>query len=347
MSPRRVPPPSASELNVTPLPAAAVARFADDLRRVLAREHAVAAVERVGRVGVAVSGGPDSVGLLLLAAAAMPGEVVAATVDHRLRPAGADEAATVAALCERLGVPHATLVPAAPIAGSSLQRRAREARYALLTDWAARERVDALLTAHHADDQAETLLMRLNRASGLAGLSAIRAARREQGTLLLRPLLAWRRAELRALVEAAGAPFVDDPSNADPRHDRTRVRAALAATPALDPAALAASAGYLAEAEEVIARLTERLWGDHWHGPDRPLAIGGEPRELRRRLLRRALHAIRAQHAIVRPAFTDSSNIEPLLDALEARCGATHAGVKVEVHEEGWFFRVAPPRRSL
>jgi tRNA(Ile)-lysidine synthase len=331
MSPRRVPPPSASELNVTPLPAAAVARFADDLRRVLAREHAVAAVERVGRVGVAVSGGPDSVGLLLLAAAAMPGEVVAATVDHRLRPAGADEAATVAALCERLGVPHATLVPAAPIAGSSLQRRAREARYALLTDWAARERVDALLTAHHADDQAET----------------IRAARRERGTLLLRPLLAWRRAELRALVEAAGAPFVDDPSNADPRHDRTRVRAALAATPALDPAALAASAGYLAEAEEVIARLTERLWGDHWHGPDRPLAIGGEPRELRRRLLRRALHAIRAQHAIVRPAFTDSSNIESLLDALEARCGATHAGVKVEVHEEGWFFRVAPPRRSL
>ncbi|MBW6532290.1 tRNA lysidine(34) synthetase TilS [Sphingomonas sp. RRHST34] len=331
-------------MSVAPLPAAAVARFIDDLRRGFARAHDVAAVDRVG---VAVSGGPDSVALLLLAAAALPGEVVAATVDHRLRAAGADEAAMVAGLCERLGVPHATLAPATPITGSSLQRRAREARYALLTDWAARQRVDALLTAHHADDQAETLLMRLNRASGLAGLSAIRAARREGGTLLLRPLLAWRRAELRALVEAAGAPFVDDPSNADPRHDRTRVRAALAAMPALDPAALAASVGFLAEAEEAIARLTERLWSELWRGPDRPFAVAGEPRELRRRLLRRALHATRAQHAIGLPAFTDSSNIEPLLDALAARRGATHAGVKVEVHEEGWIFRVAPPRRSL
>lgn len=347
MSPKPAPPPSASELSVAPLPAAAVARFIDDLRRGFARGYGVAAVERVGRVGVAVSGGPDSVALLLLAAAALPGEVVAATVDHRLRPAGAEEAAMVSALCERLGVPHAMLVPAAPIAGSSLQRRAREARYALLIDWAARERVDALLTAHHADDQAETLLMRLNRASGLAGLSAIRAARREGGTLLLRPLLAWRRAELRALVEAAGAPFVDDPSNTDPRHDRTRVRAALAAMPALDPAALAASAGYLAEAEEVIARAAERLWSEHWRGPDRPLAIADEPRELRRRLLRRAIHAIRADRAITRPAFADSSNIEPLLDALEARRGATHAGLKVEVREEGWIFHVAPPRRSL
>ncbi|MBB3694087.1 tRNA lysidine(34) synthetase TilS [Sphingomonas sp. BK580] len=332
---------------MTPLPAAAVARFGDDLRRGLARAHGVAAVERVGRVGVAVSGGPDSVALLLLAAAARPGEVVAATVDHRLRPAGADEAAMVSALCERLRVPHATLVPATPIVGSSLQRRAREARYAALTGWAARERVDALLTAHHADDQAETLLMRLNRASGLTGLSAIRAARREGATLLLRPLLAWRRAELRALVEASGAPFVDDPSNADPRHDRTRVRAALAATPALDPAALAAAAGYLAEAEEVIARQADSLWAARWHGPDRPLAIADEPRELRRRLLRRALHAIRAERAIARPAFTDSSNIEPLLDALEARRGAVHAGIKVEVRAYGWIFHVAPPRRSL
>jgi tRNA(Ile)-lysidine synthase len=330
---------------VAPLPAAAVARFADDLRRGLAR--ADAAVTGAPRLGVAISGGPDSVALLLLAAAAFPGAVVAATVDHRLRPAGAEEAAMVAALCARLGVAHATLVPDAPIAGSSLQRRARAARYALLTDWAARERVDALLTAHHADDQAETLLMRLNRASGLAGLSAIRAARREGGALLLRPLLAWRRAELRALVEAAGARFVDDPSNRDPRHDRTRVRALLAAAPELDPAGLAASAAFLAEAEEVIARLTEQLWIEQWRGPDRPLAVTGQPRELRRRLLRRALHATRARHAIELPAFTDSSNIEPLLDALEARRGATHAGVKVEVHEESWIFRPAPPRRSL
>lgn len=332
---------------MAPLPAAAVARFDADLRRGLARAPGEPLVRAAPRLGVAVSGGPDSMALLLLAATAFPGAVVAATVDHRLRAAAAEEAAMVAALCGQLGVPHATLVPTAPVAGSSLQRRAREARYALLTDWAERERVDALLTAHHADDQAETLLMRLNRASGLAGLSAIRAARRERRTLLLRPLLAWRRAALRALVEEAGAPFVDDPSNDDPRHDRTRVRAALAATPALDPAALAAAATYLAEAEEVIVGLAESLWRERWRGPDRPFAVTDQPRELRRRLLRRALHATRAAHAITRPEFTDSANIEPLLDALEARRGAVHAGVKVEAHDGGWFFCPAPPRRSL
>ena len=96
-----------------------------------------------GRLGVAVSGGPDSVALLLLAAAAVPGAVEAATVDHRLRPESAGEAELVAGLCASLGVPHATLLPSAPIEGS-LQAEARRARYALLEDWR-RERGLALL----------------------------------------------------------------------------------------------------------------------------------------------------------------------------------------------------------
>ena len=282
--------------------------------------------------------------MVALAAAAFPGQVAAATFDHQLRDASAAEARMVADACTALGVPHATLVPAAPISGSSLQMRAREARYAALTAWAGER---PLLTAHHADDQAETLLMRLNRGSGVAGLAGVRAVRWDAATPILRPLLGWRRAELRAIVGTCALPFVDDPANADPRHDRTRIRALLAGTPNLDPVGLARSAAYLAEAEEVLWHMAETLWSLHWHGPDRPFAVADEPRELRRRLVRRAIHATREALGIVLPAFSDSANVEPLLDMLEAGRGAVQGGVAVRATRAGWTFRAAPPRRSV
>lgn len=324
---------------MTPPPDAAVARFRDDVARVAAAAGAADA-----RLSLAVSGGADSMAMLVLAAAAFPGRVTAATFDHRLRAASAAEAAMVADACAVLGVPHATLVPHAPIAGSSIQMRAREARYAALLGWAGE--AGALLTAHHADDQAETLLMRLNRASGSAGLAGIRAWRRENGVAILRPLLAWRRAELRGVAEASGVAFVDDPSNDDLRHDRTRIRALLAATPALDVGALASSAGWLAEAEDVVAQQAERLWEERWGGPSRALDVADEPRELRRRLLRRAIMGTRNALTIVLPTFTDSANVEPLLDALETGRGAVQGGVKVTPTPRGWTFAAAPPRRT-
>ena len=284
--------------------------------------------------------------MLALAAAAFPERVAAATFDHRLRAASADEARMVSVACATLGVPHAVLEPARTIAGASIQAQAREARYAALFDWAQREGCGFLLTAHHADDQAETLLMRLNRASGLSGLAGIRPIRVAGEVTILRPLLGWRRAELRAVVDACGLPFVDDPSNADPRHDRTRVRAVLAATPALDPAALAASAGYLGEAEEVLGWMAETEWTTRWHGPDRPFAIDDLPRELRRRLIRRAVHAARATLGIVLPPLAAAANVEPLLDAMKARRTATLGDLVIVPSEEGWTFRAAPPRRS-
>lgn len=290
---------------------------------------------------LAVSGGPDSMALLALAHAAFPGRVAAATFDHRLRAGSADEAAMVASACAGLGIPHVTLAPQAPINGSSIQARAREARYEALIAWAAGR---FLLTAHHADDQAETLLMRLNRASGLAGLAAIRATRWVEGTPVIRPLLGWRRAELRAIVEASGLPFVDDPSNADPRHDRTAIRALLAAAPMLDPVALAASAAFLSDAEDVVGRAVDIVWSS-WRRDD-PLRVDGHPREVRRRLLRRAILDCRACRAIVAPGFTESSNVEPLLDALESGRAATQGGVKVTPTPSGWIFAAAPPRRS-
>lgn len=347
MSPRRVSPPSASDAVIAPPPDAAVARFRNEVARLVARACDGASPRDDARLALAVSGGADSMAMLALAVAAFPARVVAATVDHGLRADAAAEARMVVRCCATLGVPHETLVPAEPIAGSSIQMRAREARYSVLTRWADRQGALALLTAHHADDQAETLLMRLNRASGLSGVAAIRAYRWEAGTLVLRPLLDWRRAELRAIAQGCALPFVDDPTNADPRHDRTRIRALLAEAPDLDPVALARSAAFLAEAEDMIAHQAAAAWEERWRGPERAFRVEDLPRELRRRLLRRAIHAARAHHAITLPGFTESANVEPLLDALEAGQGAVKGGVQVIPGERGWNFRPAPARRSL
>lgn len=346
MSPPGVPPASASK-RLNPLDPAGVERFARDLHRLFA-EAAGRSLPDDASIALAVSGGADSVAMLLLAAAAFPGRVLAATVDHGLRSEAAEEAALVAELCARLGVSHATLAPIAPIAGSSIQKQARKARYAALTAWAQAAGASAVLTAHHADDQAETLLMRLNRASGVAGLSGIRPARHEDDTLLLRPVLTWRRDDLRRVAEAAGVRWVEDPSNADPRHDRTRFRDLLAGQSLLDPGALARSAAYLGEAEAALDTLTETLRAERWSPGKHLLRAGDLPREIRRRLVRSAIAEARTAHGIVTPEFSDAANIEALLDALAAGKAATQAGVLVAPERDGrWRFTPAPPRRSL
>ncbi len=331
-----------------PLPPAAVARFRADVERLVARGSDGATVTEPVRLALAVSGGADSMAMLRLGAAAFPRRIVAVTFDHRLRPESAEEAAMVGRVCAALGVPHHVLCPSAPITGNSVQMRARDARYAAMGAWARAQDMSFLLTAHHADDQAETLLMRLQRGCGLSGLSAIRAVRLDSFGVVLRPLLGWRRTELRTMAADSATPFVDDPSNDDPRHDRTRARALLAATPGLDPVALAASAGFLAEAEEVLVRHAERIWAERWHGPDHGLSIAAESRDLRRRLVRRALAETRVRLGIMQPAFErDSANVEALLDALEAGRSATQAGIMVRTGPKGWIFSTAPPRRSL
>ncbi|HYJ81999.1 MAG TPA: tRNA lysidine(34) synthetase TilS, partial [Allosphingosinicella sp.] len=194
-------------------------------------------LEAVGRAGagpvaLAVSGGPDSLALLLLAHAARPGRVSVATVDHGLRPESADEAAAVARLCGGIGVAHAILPARVQSEGEGLQAAARKARYAALAAWMDERGLGLLLTAHHCDDQAETLLMRLARGSGVAGLAGVRAIGTVPGSggrlRLGRPLLGWRRSELEAVVAAAGIEPARDPSNSDERFDRVRIRRRLA-----------------------------------------------------------------------------------------------------------------------
>lgn len=207
-----------------------------------------------------MSGGPDSLALLLLAHAALPGEVEAATVDHGLRPEGAEEARMVAQVCARIGVQHAILT--VQVEGGNLQDRARAARYEALAAWLADRGLAALATAHHTDDQAETMLMRLNRGSGLAGLAGVRGKGHVPGSELplLRPLLGWRRAELAGVVETAGLAAVQDPSNHDDRFDRVRMRKKLAKADWLDPDGIARSAALLEQAEDYVESTLDSCW---------------------------------------------------------------------------------------
>lgn len=233
----------------------AAARFAADLAALWPED------EREGRpLGLAVSGGPDSLALMLLAAEALAGRIAVASVDHGLRPEAAAEVALVGQIAQERGIPFTPL--RVDLAPGNVLAEARTARYAALARWAGEAGLGAIATAHHADDQAETLLMRLNRGSGLAGLAGVRPRGRIEGSdvTLLRPLIGWRKAELAAIVAAAGIVPAEDPSNTDPAFDRARIRAGLAGTDWLDPVQLAASAGHIAEGWQALEWYAELDW---------------------------------------------------------------------------------------
>lgn len=181
---------------------------------------------------IAVSGGADSFALLHRAwKAGHP--IVALTVDHGLREGSPAEAQAVRTWCSERNIPHETLVWQGEKPKTGVQAMAREARYRLLIEACYRLRVEHLLTAHNADDQAETVFMRLRRGAGrgLAGMRPQRmvAAGPGEPITLYRPLLHMRRATLRAYAEGHALPFTDDPSNEDETYERVRVRALLAA----------------------------------------------------------------------------------------------------------------------
>lgn len=229
-------------------------RFAADLAALWPED------ERAGPLGLAVSGGADSLALLLLAHEAMPGRIAVCSIDHGLRPEAADEVALVERIAATRDIPFTPIT--VRLAPGNMQAQARAARYAALADWALAAGLGAVATAHHADDQAETLLMRLNRGSGLAGLAGVRARSTIDGSdvTLLRPLLGWRKAELADVVAAAGMIPVEDPSNTNPAFERTRLRRGLAQADWLDPVQIAASAAHLAEGWQALEWYAELDW---------------------------------------------------------------------------------------
>ena len=293
------------------------------------------------RLALAVSGGPDSLALLLLAGAAFPGKVIAATVDHGLRPEAVAEARFVGEICGALGVPHAILTGTMP--GGNLQEGARTLRYALLAEWA-RDRARWIATAHQRDDVAETFLMRARRGAGVGGLAAMRAARPLGGATLVRPLLDWSRSELEAIVVAAGIAPVLDPSNRDPRFDRARTRRLLAESPELPADRLALAARNLRHAEDALAWAAEREWQARSRIETDGVILdpAGLPCELQRRLVERAVKVIDAED--LSPLRGDS--LDRLVATLLSGRTGTIAGVKAEAKRAEWRFSLAPARRS-
>jgi len=213
--------------------------------------------ERPERLGVAVSGGSDSLALLTLLndwrATGGP-ELHAVTVDHGLRPEAAEEARMVARLCEGWTIPHTTLHWSGWTGTGNLPDAARRARYGLMAHWAAETGVPAIAVAHTADDQAETFLMRLARAAGLDGLSAMAPRWQHGGITFLRPVLHATREELRKVLRGRGIGWADDPTNADTAYERVRARQVLEtlAPLGIEAATLAEVAGNLAAARHVI-----------------------------------------------------------------------------------------------
>lgn len=311
------------------------ARFGDALRAVWPEADA----DFAPKLGVAVSGGPDSTALLLLAAEALPGRIEAATIDHGLRPENAREARDVSELCARLDVPHATLP--VTLDPGNVQGAARRARYAALGTWAQERKLGAVATAHHADDQAETLVMRLNRASGVGGLAGVRARGRmpDAPVLLVRPLLAWRRAALMRIVAEAGVAAVEDPSNADDRFDRARLRKVLAQVDWLDIGAVAQSAAHLADADAALSWSADLEYGAR---------VKRDPFGLTYRPMAPRAIALRVMARIVRELDEEARGgaIARLFDALVDGHPGSIGNLVVRPNAGGWSFAKAPVRRT-
>lgn len=214
---------------------------------------------------LAVSGGPDSTALLVLAARwakrLKPApRLLAVTIDHGLRVEAAREAALVKRLARRLGVPHRTVRWRGRKPRTGLQEAARYARYALLAKAAGRAGFAYVVTAHTLDDQAETVLFRMARGSGLLGLAGMAHAsplpfRGARDVFLVRPFLYLPKARLIATLKAAKIPYSEDPTNRDPRFTRPRLRALMPALAreGLDARGLARLALRLRRAEATIA----------------------------------------------------------------------------------------------
>ena len=186
--------------------------------------------EKPKRIGIAVSGGSDSMAMLHLIARIAPQAgwtVHAVTVDHGLRPESASEAQFVHSACAAHGIEHVTLDWHRTQTNGNLQDQAARARYKLMTEWAVANVISHITVGHTADDQAETFIMRLARRSGLDGLAGMRRQWQQDGVCFVRPFLLHERQELRAYLSRNRIEWIDDPSNENDRFDRVKTRKTL------------------------------------------------------------------------------------------------------------------------
>jgi tRNA(Ile)-lysidine synthase len=313
---------------------------------------------------LAVSGGPDSTALLLLAARWVKRlkhapKLIAVTIDHGLRPEAAREAAIVKRLARRLGVPHRTLHWRGRKPRNGLQEAARHARYELLAQIATRARFAHILTAHTLDDQAETVLFRLARGSGLFGLTGMAHAaplplRGVREIFLVRPLLHIPKARLIATLAAERIAYAEDPSNRDPRFTRARLRTLMPALAreGLDARGLARLAVRLRRAESTIqvavqaarSALAPQPWPQHGPIAFATAAFAGLPAEVGLRLLGAAVAHTGNEGPV------ELAKLESLYEALRqarSRLRRTLAGALITLSSDYLTVERAPARRRL
>lgn len=302
---------------------------------------------------VAVSGGGDSVALLLLAhrwAQRHGAQLVALTVDHGLRPEAAQEAAFVAKLCADRDIAHQILKwTQAAKSGGNLSDRAREGRYQLMADACRKAGVKALLTGHTLDDQAETVLMRLARGSGVDGLAAMRPVSHLWGLRVVRPLLSVSRTDLRDYLRSERVSWIEDSTNEDLKYDRVKARAALAhlAPLGITPDRLAGTADMMTLAADVLEAQADALAGQAslWSplgyvevAPDR---LATAHRETALRLLSRVLCAVSGQAYRPRIAAV-TSLLDDMCAHAESFTGRTLHGCQLSVGGTGILIQREP-----
>lgn len=332
-------------------PSGAVAGHALDLAKIFAGLDAAPAVL------LAVSGGSDSMALLHLAvrwSESRGPRLHVATVDHGLRPEAAAEAAIVAAAAALHGVAHATLAWTGSKPTTGIQEKAREARYRLLTVHARAVGAPFVLTAHHADDQAETVLMRLGRGSGVTGLAAMRRVTPLSDDIaLVRPLLDMTKQDLLAVCAAERTAFVDDSSNENPIFQRVRLRQQneMAASLGLDRPTLLRLARRMARADEALemevtrrmAELQPAVQPGSWCANVSNAHLMA-PETFQRLIARATRHVASAQRISL-------EKLEPLTDALRASLEArrpyrgTLAGTLLALDERGMLSITKEPLR--
>lgn len=277
----------------------------------------IAALERLGpfepnpHVAVALSGGSDSMALVLLAdewAREQGGRITALTVDHGLRAEAQTEAQQVGAWMKQRNIAHVVLTPAHSDEGKNLMQAARAWRYDALSEWCRAHDVLHCLLAHHAGDARETVALHMARGATEDGPSGMRAARNYRGVRFLRPLLGFEKETLRDFLRAQDAPWVEDPTNSDERFARARLRKAAAALPEPTPAVRTAREKRVAGAAMRCITLNPAgsalLLRSHWLALEKPIAtqlladllrtLGGDTRRPRKHKTLRLAEAISA-----------------------------------------------------
>jgi tRNA(Ile)-lysidine synthase len=306
---------------------------------------------------LAVSGGPDSTALLIMTALWAGGggrpPVEVATIDHGLRQEARAEAEAVGEHARRRGFKHHIIAWRGPKPSSRIQELAREARYRLLAERAREIGADHIVTAHHIDDQSETVLFRLLRGSGLSGLKGMAALTERFGVFLARPLLGLSKAELIAYCAAHGETFIEDRANADPRFARTRMRRLAAALAeeglgASEIARLSRRAGRMEEAVASATRAAAERLNSGSNGVYDAKTLFREPAEVALRLLAGEIARVGGSE----PRRIRLEKIEALGAGLEKSLAAgkafaaTLAGASVQLTPKGALsIKKAPPRR--